>query len=179
MLNNENSKDKSKENNFLRKFNYSLYHNTSINDSYKNNVLFYSNYSIKNKPNLSHSNKIIISNLNEKAIKTDRNKDNTLYNYSKVGNDNYNAKSNENILRNKNTIGKIYIFDKCDSNLLKYNNINKYYKNLYTNKKKPINFNCNNIIIRDKAFFQKQNFLKNQPFPPSDKADSFINVNSK
>jgi hypothetical protein len=173
----ENSEDKNKENNILR--NYSLYHNTSINDSYKKNAMFNSNYSIKSKPKLSLSNMKIISYLNEKAIKADRNKNNNLYHYSKIGNDNYIVKSNENFLRNKNTIGKIFCFDNCNSNLLNYNTFNKCYKNLLPNKKKPINFNCNNIIIKDKYSSQKQNSLKNQTSPVSDKADSFININSK
>ena len=178
LLNNENSENKDKENIILR--NYKLYHDTSINNSNKKNIMLYSNYSLKTKPKNSHDNMRIISNLNEKAIKTGRNNYNNLYNNTKVGNNNYIVKSNENILINKYNLGKKGNFYNCNSNLLNFNNFNKYNKTSLPNKKRPINFNCNNIIIRSKASsFHKQNNLKNQPSLLTDKANSFINVKFK
>ena len=178
LLNNENSENKDKENIILR--NYKLYHDTSINNSNKKNIMLYSNYSLKTKPKNSHDNMRIISNLNEKAIKTGRNNYTNLYNNTKVGNNNYIVKSNENILINKYNLGKKGNFYNCNSNLLNFNNFNKYNKTSLPNKKRPINFNCNNIIIRSKASsFHKQNNLKNQPSLLTDKANSFINVKFK
>ena len=178
LLNNENSENKDKENIILR--NYKFYHDTSINNSNKKNTMLYSNYSHKTKPKFSQDNMRIINNLNEKAIKTGRNKYNNLYNNTQVGDYNYIVKSNENLLDNKYNLGKICYFDNCNSNLLNFNNFNKYYKSSLPNKKKPINFNCNNIIIRSKASSShKHNYLKNQPSPLTDKANSFINVKLK
>ena len=175
LLNNEKNEDKYQKNIILR--NYSLYHNNSSNNSNKKNIMLHSNYSVKIKPKLSHDNMKAITNLNEKDIKTGRNKHNNLYNHNKFGDDNYIIKNNENLLRNKSTFGKICFFDNYNFNLLNYNNFNKYYKNLMPKKKKSINFNCNKIIIKDKAAsFQKHNYLKNQPSPISYKADTFINI---
>ena len=57
---------------------YQQSHNNSSNNSNKKNIVLHSNYSVKIKPKLSHDNMKAITNLNEKDIKTGRNKLNNL-----------------------------------------------------------------------------------------------------
>jgi hypothetical protein len=163
LLNNEESEDKNQKNIILK--NYKLYRDNSFKNSNKKNIKLDPNNPIKIKPKLSHGNAKIIGNLNEKTNKINGNiNNNNLYNHKQVGDDHYIVKSNENLLRNKKTLETIYYFDNCNSKLLNHKNFNKYYKNLLSNAKKPINFICNNIVIRDKATsIKKENYLKNQP----------------